>query len=144
MPRISTHLHLALKLYEKMQMEDKTAFFLGDNYSEIHAWIDEHIKEMELGDITKYDCMICDMPIIGPLIEELRQGTYSGAEEAAMKKILSLETEPIPLYLVPDEKKLRYERILEILVDEAYNAYREKQLDSQEEVLDNEQNVIKN
>lgn len=127
-----------------MQMEDKTAFFLGDNYSEIHAWIDEHIKEMELGDITKYDCMICDMPVIGPLIEELRQGTYSGAEEAAMKKILSLETEPIPLYLVPDEKKLRYERILEILVDEAYNAYREKQLDSQEEVLDNEQNVIKN
>ena len=144
MSRISTHLHLALKLYEKMQMEDKTAFFLGDNYSEIHAWIDEHIKEMELGDITKYDCMICDMPVIGPLIEELRQGTYSGAEEAAMKKILSLETEPIPLYLVPDEKKLRYERILEILVDEAYNAYREKQLDSQEEVLDNEQNVIKN
>ena len=61
-----------------------------------------------------------------------------------MKKILSLETEPIPLYLVPDEKKLHYERILEILVDEAYNAYREKQLDSQEEVLDNEQNVIKN
>ena len=45
---------------------------------------------------------------------------------------------------MPDEKKLRYERILEILVDEAYNAYREKQLDSQEEVLDNEQNVIKN
>ena len=117
MSRLSTHLHLALKLYEKMQMEDKAAFFLGDDYSEIHAWIDERIRVMELGDITKYDCMICDMPIIGPLIEELRQGTYSGAEEAAMKKILLLETEPIPLYLVPDEKKLRYERILETLVE---------------------------
>ena len=129
MPGISTHLHLALKLYEKMQMEDKTAFFLGDDYSEIHVWIDEHIKEMELGDITKYDCMICDMPVIGPLIEELRQETYSGTEEEAMKKILSLETEPIPLYLVSEEKKLRYERILETLVEVVYNIYREKQLD---------------
>lgn len=145
MPKISTHLHLALKLCEKIEIEDKTSFFLGNSYPDcwndsveegerrhcavdaeendfnlgwkFHLWVDDRMKDIDTGDISKYDCMICDMPVIGHLIEELKQHTFTGKEAEAMNHILSLESEPIPLYLVPAEKMNRYEEMLDRLVD---------------------------
>ncbi len=150
MMKISTHLHLALKLSERMCIEDRNDFWLGNSYPTyldmesfkvckekndfnlghiFRLWIDNRMMSVDFGEISMYDCMICDMPVIGPVIEELRQSEFSGKKAKAMSNILSLESEPMPLYLVPEEKKERYIRILDMLVEEFYMMYREKQLD---------------
>jgi len=159
MPKINTHLHLALKLSEKMDIVDLDAFFLGNVYPDcwnisieqsliyhykndrsnlcdvekfkideeisdfnlgymFHLWIDNRILEVDTKDISKYDCLICDMEVVVPIIQQLKQGVFTGKEYQAMQNILSLESEPIPLYLVPEDKKRRYNEILDKLVDE--------------------------
>ncbi len=152
MPKISTHLHLAMKLSKKINITDLNSFYLGNAYPDcwndsveegnrrhceadaeesgfnlgwkFHLWVDNRMKDIDTGDISKYDCMICDMPVIGHLIEELKQHAFVGKEAEAMNNILSLELEPIPLYLVPAEKMKRYEEMLDMLVDEFISTLR--------------------
>ena len=159
MPKINTHLHLALKLSEKIQIENFHSFLLGNAYPDcwnmsaaeamkkhykdtldnpcdmkrfreneetndfnlgyyFHLWVDNRILEIDLEDISKYDCMICDMPVIGPIIQELQENEFTGKEYEAMQNIMTLESEPMPLYLVNPDKQERYNAILDGLVAE--------------------------
>ena len=166
MPKLNTHLHLAIKLSNKINIKDLNAFYLGNAYPDcwnvsidqsiknhykkqindlcdlesfktneemndfnlgyyFHLWIDNRILEVDTGDISKYDCMICDMQVIIPIIEQLKQFNYIDKELQSMNNILSLEKEPMPLYLVSNDKKNRYEEILDSLVNEFIEEYSE-------------------
>ena len=96
MVNLSTYLHLLLKLNNA---EEKEAFQL---------WLEEKWSTIDFGDISKYDRMICDMPVVGPTVED-------------PEVIQQLESEPMPLYLVPDEKRERYEALLNQIVAEYLN-----------------------
>jgi len=157
MPQISTHLHLALKLQNKLALNDIDSFLLGNAYPDqwkdafeeslalhyktkpsaecnlneflknnrldndfnlgyyFHLWIDNEIQKINTGDITKSDCLICDMEIILPAILQLKQNSYSDKKLQAMGNIATLEETPLPLYIVDSEKKLCYNNILEQL-----------------------------
>lgn len=158
MPKINTHLHLALLLSNKINISNLNSFYLGNAYPDcwkdsiekslqfhykkdlnepcnlnmfiskeerndfnfgyyFHLWIDNHILEIDTGDISKYDCLICDMQSISPIIEQLKQFNYDGKEALAMQNILTLESEPMPLYLVSKDKINRYNNILNMLVN---------------------------
>ncbi len=158
MPKITTHLHLALKLLDKISIKDKKAFLLGNAYPDcmyageeeflslhykdsryslcdlkkfkeqekkndfnlgyyFHLWTDNRIREVDTGDISKYDCIICDIPVILPAVEELKKESFSGRKETAMGNILALESEAVPLIEVPDEKRKKYEEILDVLAE---------------------------
>lgn len=159
MPRINTHLHLALMLSKKRNIADMVSFYLGNAYPDcwgvsvkqgllyhykkelaslcdlngflqneelddfnlgylFHLWVDNRILEVDTGDISKSDCLLCDMEVIAPVIEQLRQCEFTGREYQAMQNVLALESEPMPLYLVSDDKKKRYNEILDKLADE--------------------------
>ena len=158
MPKITTHLHLALKLLDKISIKDKNGFLLGNAYPDcmdageeeflslhykdsryslcdlkkfkeqeekndfnlgyyFHLWTDNRIREVDTGDISKYDCIICDIPVILPAVEELKKESFCGRKETAMGNILALESEAVPLIEVPDEKRKRYGQILDVLAE---------------------------
>lgn len=157
MPKINTHLHLAIKLSEKLNIQNLNSFYLGNAYPDcwnysidqsiqlhyknefnslcnlelfkeneemndfnlgyyFHLWVDNHILNNDTEDISKYDCLICDMEVILPIIDQLRQLEPVDKEHQAMQNILTLESEPMPLYLVSRDKKKRYEEILDELI----------------------------
>lgn len=157
MPKINTHLHLALKLLEISNINDVNAFLLGNAYPDcwsisfeksleyhyketveslcnlekfrqkeeindfnlgyyFHLWVDNRILTKDVGNISKYDCMICDMPVIAPIIEKFRAYEPVNREYQSVQNILQLESEPMPLYLVSKEKNIRYNSILDDLV----------------------------
>lgn len=159
MPKINTHLHIALKLSIATEIQDFDSFLLGNAYPDcwktsverslrchykddpsgpcdlerfrsteekdafsfghyFHLWVDNRISEVDVGDISKYDCLICDMPVIAPTIQRLRQLTVTGKKHQALQNVLALESESMPLYLVPEEKQKRYHAILDMLADE--------------------------
>lgn len=159
MPRINTHLHLASKLSEKIDIADLDSFFLGNAYPDcwsvsieqalllhykndpsalcniekfissddlndfnlgylFHLWVDNRILEADTKDISKTDCLICDWEAIVPIIRQLKQFSFTGERYQAMQNILSMESEPVPPYSVPEEKKKRYIEILDKLADE--------------------------
>ena len=166
MPKINTHLHAALELTKRMDVNNLESFYLGNvypdcgNYSEeeqclyhykkdisrlcniemfieteerndfnlgylFHLWFDNYILNVDVEDISKYDCMICDMEVILPVIHELQKKEYAGKEAEAMQKILLLESEPIPLYLVPEHKKEKYTEMLNEAIDTFLEQYKE-------------------
>ena len=156
MPRIHTHLALALKLSEQININNLNAFLLGNAYPDIwdenineaihlhykndanskcnltsflkdynlsdafnlgyyfHLWVDNEIKYMNLLDISKYDCMICDNEILSPIIPNLV--ACHDKEKQALNNIYKLNHEPMPLYLVHLDKKEQYHHILDTLV----------------------------
>lgn len=159
MPKVNTHLHIALKLSTAMTIKDLDSFLLGNAYPDcwttsierslcyhykddisslcdlerfsrtekmddfnfgyyFHLWVDNHILEVDVSDITKHDCLICDMAVITPIIHQLKQLTVTDKKLQALQNIMALESEPMPLYLVSEDKKKRYEEILDTLVDE--------------------------
>ena len=159
MPRINTHLHLALKLSQRIRIDNLDSFFLGNAYPDcwhismgqglrnhyksdptslcdleafrrerirndfnlgyfFHLWIDNRILEVNTGNISKEDCMICDMEIVAPLIQRLEMGAFEGEEFLAMQNVSLMEVEPIQTHVVSDEKKIQYHNLLEMLVDE--------------------------
>ena len=160
MPKISTHLHLALKLSKIIKIKDLNFFLLGNAYPDcwkisvekslrlhykddasapcclekfkeneemddfnfgyyFHLWVDNRIMEVDAGDISKDDCLICDMASVAPLIRQLEQyNAADGREHQAVQNILALASEPLPLYEVPEDKKKRYDAILDTLADE--------------------------
>ena len=159
MPRVSTHLHIALKLSNAICVKDLSSFLLGNAYPDcwkisierslcyhykedlsslcdlerfketeemddfgfghyFHLWVDNRILGVDVNDISKNDCLICDMAVIAPVIQQLKQLEVTDKKYQSMKNILELESEPMPLYLVPEGKKKRYEAILDMLVDE--------------------------
>lgn len=159
MPRINTHLHLALKLSQRIRIDNLDSFFLGNAYPDcwhismeqslcnhyksdptglcnlesfkrehgnndfdlgyfFHLWIDNRILEVNTGNISKQDCMICDMEIIAPLIQRLKMGEFEGEELLAMQNISLMEAAPIPTLAVSDEKKVQYQNLLEMMADE--------------------------
>ena len=83
-----------------------------------HLWVDNRILEVDVDDISKDDCLICDMEVITPIIQQLKQHSVIGKEYQSMQNILSLESEPLFLCSVSEDKKKRYEAILDMLVDE--------------------------
>lgn len=107
-----------LELFKKN--EEMNDFNLGYYY---HLWIDNRILKEDLGDITKYDCLICDMPVIGSIIEQFKEYKACGKEYQAIQNILALEQEPMPLYLVSEAKKQRYHELLDKLVCEFVSEY---------------------
>ena len=158
MPKITTHLHLALKLLDKISIKDKKAFLLGNAYPDCagvreeeflslhykqsryglcnlekfaeqeekndfnlgyycHLWTDNRIIEVDTGDISKYDCIICDIPVILPAVEELKKESFCGREETAMGNILALESEAVPLIEVTREKRKKYDEVLDGIAD---------------------------
>ena len=106
-----------------METKERNAFNLGYLF---HLWLDNYILNVDMKDISKYDCMICDMEVILPLILELQKKTFEGKEAQAMEKILALESEPMPLYLVPEHKKEKYIEILDEAVETFVDEIRRK------------------
>lgn len=93
-----------------METEEMNDFNLGYLF---HLWFDNYILTVDTKDISKYDCMICDMAVILPVIQELKGQEFEGKEGQAMQKICSLESEPVPLYLVSNYKREQYVKILD-------------------------------
>ena len=93
-----------------VETEEMSDFNLGYLF---HLWLDNYILHVDTEDISRYDCMICDMELISPVIQNLKKKVYVGKEADAMQKILELEAEPLPLYLVPEHKKEKYIAILD-------------------------------
>lgn len=157
MPKIHTHLHLAILLSEKIEIQNLEQMLLGSAYPDcwktderlskelhyketfeancdltvflqmedmddftlgyyFHLWVDNYIKQVDLQDITKHDCLICDMEMVFSYLSKLQNREYQGKEKLAMDNIILLEQEPMPLYLVSDEKKLRYHELLARIV----------------------------
>lgn len=98
-----------------MKNEEMNDFNFGYYF---HLWVDNHILEINTSDLTKYDCLICDMQVIYPIIMELKQESFTGKEYQAMQNILELEYMPLPLYMVTPDKRKRYEELLDQIVDE--------------------------
>lgn len=100
--------------YGVLTDETRDEFTLGWYF---HLWTDNHIREMELEDISRHDCLICDMDAFGPVWQRLSGMEWDGKRRQAMENIQQLACQPMPLYLVFDEKKRRYRAILEQLVE---------------------------
>jgi len=126
MAKVSTHLHAVLRLSKKIEIVDLDLFYLENVYPDclFHMWIDNYMLSVDMGDISMYDQMICDMEVILPIIQELQGKEYVGREKEALEKILALASEPVPLYLVPKYKKEKYIEILdgavEAFIEEVY------------------------
>lgn len=103
-----------------LKNEERDDFGLGYFF---HLWVDDRIMSVNTEDISPSDCLICDMGAFLPFYETLRGQTFTGKKQVAMQNVLTLEREPMPLYLVPPEKKKRYEVLLDTLVDEFLEAY---------------------
>ncbi len=158
MPKVHTHLALAMKLSQQMNINHLNAFLLGNAYPDIwdedinkavklhykidansacdltlflndnelsdefhlgyyfHLWIDNEIKHIDLLDVSKYDCMICDHEIISPIIPTLVAN--NDKEKQALNNIYKLSNVPLPLYIVHHDKKEQYLHILDTLVDQ--------------------------
>lgn len=151
MPKIHTHLHLALLLQKKMKIANEHSFLLGTVYPDcfhvsvekakllhymiedncdlskfiqnkkwnyftfgyyFHLWVDNYIQKMDLNNITVSDCLLCDMEVIAPILQELLNVKYEGKEKEAQDNLTQLEKIPMPLYLVDEEKKKKYNLLL--------------------------------
>ena len=127
MLKINTRLHAALRLAKKVQISDLTAFYLGasgvngdedmQEHKEFYSWLQDYMMKVDMQDISMYDQLICDMEEILPVILELQKQELTGTQAEAMDKILQLESEPMPLYLVPEQKKQAYIQILDNAVE---------------------------
>lgn len=158
MPRIHTHLNLALRLLKRIEITNSIPFLLGNAYPDcfeedgdkamrlhykecredechldvfleneekndfnfgyyFHLWVDNYMKEVDCLDISSSDCLICDMEEIRETILNLYRETYEGKELEAFHHIRRLESTPMPLYMVFEEKKDVYSHILDTIVD---------------------------
>lgn len=96
-----------------LKAEGRDDFCLGYYF---HLWVDNAIRAVDVGDISKEDCLICDMDVIGPAIRAAKDHAVTEKEHQALGNILELEAKAKPLYLVPGEKKRAYGKILDALV----------------------------
>ena len=137
MLKVNTYLRLGIKLSERIKIEDISSLLLGLAYFEIgegekdkaiedndfslgcrfRLWIDGFAKTVNFEDVNEYDRLICDMPVIISYIEDIKERKLSGKELRAFQKVIALEHQPMPLYLVSIEKSARYSRILDNIVD---------------------------
>lgn len=83
-----------------------------------HLWVDNKIKTINLYDITKQDCLICDMDAIFPIIEDLKSKSFTGIEKEAFEHLHQLDHIPMLLYIVSKDKQEKYEKILHQLVSD--------------------------
>ena len=137
MLKVNTYLRLGIKLSERIRIEDISSLLLGLAYFEsgegekdkaiedddfslgcrFRLWIDDFAKTVNFEDVNEYDRLICDMPVIISYIENIKERKLSGKELRAFQKVIALEHQPMPLYLVSVEKSARYSRILDDIVD---------------------------
>ena len=137
MLKVNTYLRLGIKLSERIRIEDISSLLLGLAYFESGAgekdkaieegdfslgcrfrlWIDDFAKTVNFEDVNEYDRLICDMPVIISYIEDIKERKLSDKELLAFQKVIALEHQPMPLYLVSVEKSARYSRILDNIVD---------------------------
>lgn len=82
-----------------------------------HLWVDNYIQTINLMDINKYDCMICDIEVIASYIETIKKMSFQEKEKQSFLNILLLEKKPMPLYLVSSLKKENYKQILNSIVN---------------------------
>lgn len=94
--------------------EPKDDFHFGYYF---HLWVDHYMKCVDVQDITYYDCLICDMEEILSYLTDMNQQGLSQKEKIAMNHMRELERQSMPLYLVSDEKKERYLKLLDWIVD---------------------------
>ena len=94
----------AYKEYKSAENSEK-AFALGCLF---RVWLDAECGNISMKNINKYDKLICDMEAVIPAVYRLKEKSFEGRAEEAMRNILALENEPMPLYLVPGKKKNRY------------------------------------
>lgn len=97
-----------------LEKETMDSFTLGYYF---HLWVDNHIEQFDLQDITASDCLICDMEVLHPVLAYLSESDYEGKEKEAMDNIHTLDCIPMPLYLVFDGKKKSYRKLLMQVVD---------------------------
>ena len=110
---------LGIAYFERGEGEKDKAFE-NDDFSlgcRFRLWIDDFAKTVNFEDVNEYDRLICDMPVIISYIENIKERKLSGKELRAFQKVLALEYQPMPLYLVSVEKSARYSRILDNIVD---------------------------
>ena len=137
MLKVNTYLRLGIKLSERIRIEDISSLLLGLAYFEsgegekdkafeegdfslgcrFRLRIDDFAKTVNFEDVNEYDRLICDMPVIISYIENIKERKLSGKELRAFQKVIALEHQPMPLYLVSVEKSARYSRILDNIVD---------------------------
>ena len=137
MLKVNTYLRLGIKLSERIRIEDISSLLLGLAYFEsgegekdkafeegdfslgcrFRLWIDDFAKTVDFEDVNEYDRLICDMPVIISYIENIKERKLSGKELRTFQKVIALEHQPMPLYLVSVEKSARYSRILDNIVD---------------------------
>lgn len=106
-------LHDPCDLGAFLDAEPRDDFTLGYYF---HLWVDNRMMTVDVQDIQKLDCLICDMEVIGPAIQAARDHAATDRERQALRNILELEQKPVPLYSVPEEKKKRYDKILYSMV----------------------------
>lgn len=82
-----------------------------------HLWIDNRMAGTDTGDISREDCMICDMEVIAPIIQQLKGRTFENEELQAVQNLRLIETEPVLTCIVPEEKRIQYDKLLDALVD---------------------------
>ena len=114
----------ALKLHYKDHADsccDLTLFLkihhLDDDFNlgyYFHLWVDNEISSIDISNISKYDCMICDNEVISPILSTLK--AHNDKETQTLNNISKLQNEPMPLYLVHNDKKEHYNDILDTLV----------------------------
>lgn len=135
MIKMHTQLHLALLFLNKVNVDNKESFLLGNAYENFvidytdtinndfnlgcffRSWVKDHFNSVDLEDITMIDQLICDMEVVGPEVMELKGKIFEGKEKEAYLKIMELEKVPMPLCFVFEDIKDKYKSKLEELVD---------------------------
>lgn len=64
-----------------------------------------------------YDCLICDMEVVGPIVLEIKEKEFTGNKQEAKECVMQLERVPMPLYFVFEEKREKYKAKLNELID---------------------------
>lgn len=127
--KTSTYLHLAYLVSQKLKLDDIGDFYLGSVYDEkaanihddfdlgcvLHDYLNQNKATILNDDISIYDCSICDTEVIIPIYEFLKKYGVNSKHQKAFEVIKSLEYEAVPLYLVSEDKKLKYYTILNSL-----------------------------
>ena len=137
MPKISTHLHLALILSDVLKIRDLKSMMLGSAYPDVlddkRLFLSLHYKENCLAscdlkaflkDINQYDALIFDMQKVSPHSNLFKTRAQDERESLALKNIQALDKEPMPLYIPDPLKKESYEKILHKVILDFLERYK--------------------
>lgn len=108
------NMNVSCNLNELIKLAPWDSFTLGYYF---HLWVDNYVLHIDLKNITKSDCLICDMEVIHDVINELSHKTFKEKELEAMRIVHLLDVMPMPLYLVDVNTKNTYKQILSDIIN---------------------------